>query len=316
MAQDINYTNKVLGPVNVITSTHIRARGIQADQQQISVTFEYELGSYNGMNPKIAMLDLMCNMLALCYNNAKFWGGVNRYYPDLKSQQHSFLGDQSKFYAGDYAGYISTVVKQLSDTAGGSGMNMLGGMIQNVLNGDFRGALNSLGGVAKGIGNYIGDLQRAKSRPKVLGFKALLTGLPIGEWHMVVGNPYKPIMTMGNLICESFDFSYDGELSVDDFPTKLKFVINLKHGRPRDKGDLESIFAEGQRIYHPSKGVADVANMSAATETVFTKKSSTSKVGDSMRKNYFDKEKSAPPLMVAHGNQSLEFMKFANGTTY
>lgn len=259
-ATDPNYTNEVLGPVNVIERTNVRKRGIGATQS-VTLTFEYKLRSYGNINPRIAMLDIICNMLALCYNNAKFWGGANRYFPNI--QQFGFLGDQDAFYRGDYGSYVKSLIGQMSNGLG-RGLDSLTGLIGGILSGDLSGIAN----VAKSAAGAVLDLESAKTRPKVLGFKALLTGLPIGEWHMVVGNPYRPIAMVGNLIVKNFEFELGGVLGIDDFPEDLKFTITLESGRPRDKGDLESTFNFGQgRVYYPPKGLFDVANNTSATGT-------------------------------------------------
>jgi hypothetical protein len=84
------------------------------------------------------------------------------------------------------------------------------------------------------------------------GTKAELTGAPTGEWHLQVGNPFAPMMMIGNIWCTSADFEFNDELSIDDFPTELKVSCNLKHGRERDASDIQSIFnGGGGRIYYP-----------------------------------------------------------------
>ena len=73
------YANFVLGPVNVVDKTIIRDRGLKFTND-IKLTFEYELKSLSYVNPKIAMIDIMSNMLTMTTNNAQFFGGGHRYY--------------------------------------------------------------------------------------------------------------------------------------------------------------------------------------------------------------------------------------------
>jgi hypothetical protein len=254
---DINFNNKVFGPVNVITSTHIRDRGIGSDKS-FSIVFEYKLRSYNNINPKMAMLDLLFNMLSLTFNNAKFWGGANRYYP--KQPQFGFFGDQNAYYDGRYEDYGKSVIETINSGTGNI-LSSLGDSLKGILSGDFSGLAN----LGKSLGATALDLKSSKSRPNIVAFKTLLTGLPIGEWHLTIGNPTNPIMMMGNLICEGFSFEFGKSLGADDFPDELKFTIDLKSGRPRDKADLESVFLEGQgKGYYPPEGVLDVGNLSSA----------------------------------------------------
>jgi hypothetical protein len=81
--------------------------------------------------------------------------------------------------------------------------------------------------------------------PNVKGMHALLTGNPVGNWHVTVGNPLNPIMVIGNLICTDMRFEFSEELGPDDFPLELKVVYNLEHGMARDKGSIQSMFNRG-----------------------------------------------------------------------
>jgi hypothetical protein len=83
---------------------------------------------------------------------------------------------------------------------------------------------------------------------------AVLTGLPTGEWHLVVGNPCNPIAMIGNLICKTIDITFGETLGPDDFPTSMKATFSLKHARDRERGEIESIFNRGDgRLYHSSQ---------------------------------------------------------------
>jgi len=113
----------------------------------------------------------------------------------------------------------------------------------------------------------LGMIEMNKGRaPAIVAMKALLTGEPIGEWHMVIGNPYKPIAKIGNLICTESKFQFNDVIGADNFPTELKVSITVEHGRPRDAGDIQSMFNEGQgRIYYPPKGAGELLNTSSST---------------------------------------------------
>lgn len=308
---DPNYTNEVLGPVNVVNKTHIRERGLGADLE-LDLVFEYKLRSFSGINPRVAMVDLICNMLSLTFNNAKFWGGANRYFP--KVNQFGFIGDQQKFYDGDYKGFIDSFVTQLGDGLG-TGISALKGLMGNILSGNLSGIGDALGGA----GSALFDLQSGKSRPNVLGFRAILTGLPVGEWHVTVGNPYRPIMMIGNLICTNFEFHMGGPLGADDMPTELKFNIKLKGGRSRDKGDVESTLNFGQgRIYHPPSGLnTDPSNASASTGTRV--KPNNGSNANNPSKSTSTSSTATPtssPKVKSRGSKDAEYLKKMTGSVF
>jgi hypothetical protein len=69
------YANFVIGPVNVVNKTNVRDMGLKFEND-IKLNFEYELKSLNYVNPKIAMIDTISNMLTMTTNNAQFFGGI------------------------------------------------------------------------------------------------------------------------------------------------------------------------------------------------------------------------------------------------
>jgi len=251
------YAHRVYGPVNVISKTYKRDRGLDF-KQSINLNFEYSLKSIGNINPKAAMLDLMSNLLALTYNNAAFWGGANRYFPQKPT--YPFLGGKdgmNAWYRGNPVGFTHAVANQIS-----SGMSELSNTLAKLAE-DPIGTLKSIAaGAAK-----LGMIQLTKGQaPTIVAMKSLLTGEPIGEWHMVLGNPYMPIAKIGNLICTESKFQFNDVIGADNFPTELKVTITLDHGRPRDAGDIQSMFNQGEgRIYYPPKGFGDQLNASSAT---------------------------------------------------
>jgi hypothetical protein len=270
---DKDYTNHILGPVNVIKETYVRGRGI-GSELSFSLVFEYELKSYKGINPKMAMLDLIANLFSLVYNNAKFWGGANRYFPN--SPQYGFPGGkegQNAYYNGDYGNFLGILGNEM-----GTAFSNIGNFLSNLMSGLMNGDFSSLTNFGKKAGSTYLDIKSHKTRPKAIGFHSLLSGMPHGEWHVCIGNPLNPIAMIGNLIVEDFELELGESLGLDDFPDSLKFTVNLKSGRPRDKSDLESIFNNGNgKIYYNPKGTVDILNSSASTANNMDKTSTSRK---------------------------------------
>ena len=226
---------KVYGPVDTIQSTYIRDEGGLTFEHKISLVFEYELRSYNGINPKQAMLDLISNILNVTYTTGSFWGGG---YKGFAASQSNIFANLNIFKAKggftDFADKFAKDIASFSKSTGGFGdfketvkqlLNNVGGML-------IAGVLNKLG------------------RPQKAMYNALLSPAPIGFWHVTIGNPKRPIMSIGNMVITNVSIEHNGPLGLDDFPTGLKVTVDLDRGKPRDLRDIEKLYMQGtDRIY-------------------------------------------------------------------
>jgi hypothetical protein len=271
---DAHYPHKIYGPINVISKRRARERGLSFEHD-INLVFEYEIKAYDGLNTKMAFLDIMANIMVLTYGNAQWWGGANRF---VGHQAHvgPRYGDNSKLMQGDAFGFARSVMDDVvSDFqrvfAGPGGTLTLSSFLEGLLKGSL-GVLNNVLGrsfidsFGTGMGSYVAVPQ-------------LLTGEAVGDWHLTVGNPLNPIAMIGNLCLENSTIEFFGPLSHDDFPTNIKLTCQLKHGRPRDKSDFESMFNAGRgRLYGNALSLKDKKNISATKDTVqYTNNSSNDK---------------------------------------
>jgi hypothetical protein len=258
------YENFVIGPVNVINKMMTRGRGLNFDQD-LTLNFEYKLKSYEGINPKVAMLDIFANLMVLTYSNANFWGGANRFFSN-DGYVASRFGDLDKLKSGDLSGYMGTVVDEVSDGFS----NVFGTPDQGYTKESVLSGLKKVGGNILGnmLGGFVDSMFGAP--PAYVAAKGMLTGEATGNWHITVGNPINPIAMMGNMILTDSKISFDGGLGYDDFPEKLKCSMTFKHARPRDKTDIESMFNAGKgRLYGSPEGFRDVLNLAGMDEPVY-----------------------------------------------
>jgi hypothetical protein len=267
--------NKVYGPVDSINSTHIRDVGFEFDKE-FSLLFEYELRSYSGRTPEFVMRDIIANALAVTYNNAKFWGGARMWVGERPTQYLStFQGILNPSSVNEFVEKARTglqsVVAQLSAGNGTSKIQALKNAMSNILK----------NAMAVGIGKILDSVCRAS----IITSNSLLSGEPIGNWHLTVGNPDNPIMCIGNLMCTGMEIKFPtDELSYGEFPTKVSFEVRLKPGMAKDRAGIETMFNMGrQRIYHNPKKIKiskqfDKLAPSERTQRVFNDKIDTEKI--------------------------------------
>jgi hypothetical protein len=236
------YWNRIYGPVNVITKSSMRLRGLQNtyDSNPISLKFQYSFRSFNGMSPKIAALEIISNFMNLTYQDAQFLGQLARYFPKLGVKFDpttteaigNILTSWGSTHAGNNSEEFSTILANLIGAAKLAGSKI----------------------VSDPLGTGAKVLQAGLMRPDLLGnaipelisIKSALSDRPVGEWHITVGNPMNPIFVMGDLICSEVKMAWDDEIGPDDFPTGVTFTVTLKQGKPRDKTAIERMLNHGQ----------------------------------------------------------------------
>lgn len=239
--------NKVYGPIDAVKSTYIRSEEGLVFSQKMTLVFEYELRSYNGINPRQAMLDLISNILNVTYITGSFWGGGIKSYGAAQSNIFTNLnvfkckGGFTDF-ADAMAADLSTIGKSFSSSLGfGEGKFSLATAWQAL-----KGALNTIGGM------LMGGMLNQLGRPQKAMYNSLLSPAPIGFWHVTIGNPKAPIMSIGNMIITNVQIEHNGPLGLDDFPTGLKVTVDLDRGKPRDIREIEKLYMHGNdRIYSP-----------------------------------------------------------------
>jgi hypothetical protein len=229
---------KVYGPVDSIRSTYVRDDKGLSFEQSFSLVFEYELKSYNGINGKQAMLDLISNILNVTYSTGSFWGGG---YKGYAAHQSNIFANLNIFKTrGGFTNFVDAFATDLQNLSGNVKSTFAGKKPLEVI----KGMLNSIGGMLmSGMLNKLG-------RPQKAMYNALLSPAPIGFWHVTIGNPKKPIMSIGNMIITNCEIEHHGPLGLDDFPTGLKVTVQLTRGKPRDLRDIEKLYMQGNdRIY-------------------------------------------------------------------
>lgn len=292
--------NKIYGPIDVISKTKIRNRGLEMDFK-VELTFEYELRSYYGINGKAAMLDLLANILAVTYNHGNFWSGAHRFVG----------GAQDNIFA-------NLPIFKLADKGG---LNNPGAVYDALIASINQGASAFTGGVkgdtpkekimnmAKDIGGMLlGGMLNKLGRPQKLAVSSLVDSAPTGCWHLTIGNPKSPIIEVGNLCCTNATIEHYGPLGLDDFPTGLRVRISLEPGKPLDITGIEQMYGRGDtRIYTPmGDKVLDMYKNSSKIE--ISKDSKKENTNANTKQTTMSQESMYSPAITEEPKQSIELI--------
>lgn len=182
--------------------------------------------------------------------------------PDGENFDWNNVTDNLKKVFGETLGAIGGLINNIGNTLFGESFKLLEEMSQKVIGagdnlsgGEASKVANKTGNALSNLTKNLNSMWRAQvikqsMMPNIEGMRALLTGEPVGNWHLMVGNPLNPMLVIGNLICTSMKIEWGEELGPDDFPTELKVVYELDHGMARDKAAIQSMFNRGNgKIY-------------------------------------------------------------------
>lgn len=247
------YGDQFYGDLNVIQNAKIRSRGLTFSNK-FSLTFEYSLKSLKTVNPRVAMIDILCNFLILTGNYGSFWGGATLFFGNRNIAPQ--YGDPSLLRQGKYGEYMTSLWKDVKegfsrlsskfDSKEGENSSLLDKLL-NIASNIVKGGATAL------LGNIFGGKIGVAGSTQVP--RALLSGEPAGYWHVTVGNPLDPIAMMGNMAVTNTSVQFNDVLGYDDFPTEIKFTVDLEHCRPRDNAFIESMFNGGKgRFYSFTNG--------------------------------------------------------------
>jgi hypothetical protein len=264
--------------LDVITSSQIRKTGLEFTWDGLIINAAYELTSVGNVNTKAAMLDILGNILSMGTNYGSFLtpyirynnefpsvafpggdAGKEEFYRNPKKFVENFLKDFNSGDPGTSAGNLKNTILNNKQLLAQLQTSLKTGSSESVLEGGSGSELTervASGVINYGKGGFPGNLRMPQS---------VLTGAPIGEWHLVVGNPMNPIAMIGNLICTGVDVTFGDALGPDDFPTEINAKFTLKHARPRERGEIESIFNRGDGRLYQSVAKTQSANVSAAS---------------------------------------------------
>ena len=229
------YGEQLYGDINVVNKVKMRSRGLTFSNS-FSLTFEYSLKSLKCVNPRVAMMDILSNFLILTGNYGTFWGGTTMFYGNRNIAPQ--YGNPTLLRQGKYGDYLKSLAGDVK-----TGFQKLANMGENEklsLGSVLTGLKNAAGGFVQGlIGNLLGGNIGVAGEGQAV--PALLSGRPSGFWHVTIGNPLDPIAMMGNMAVTKTSVQFGDALGYDDFPTEIKFTVDLEHCQPRDNAGIENM---------------------------------------------------------------------------
>lgn len=268
--------HKIYTPKDTIQSNHYY-EGKILFEHEFSLTFNYKIRNYGDISQKAAMHDLINNILMTTFTKGSFWGGEHRIYG--ASNNNSAIRKMTAFIDDTFDNLYGFTENVLTGAVNWQELwSSICSAVGNMLESSKNKAEEIIGdpkGTAKKYGEDIvtflrehkindaikGTLKNTLGRPALYALNSIVSGEPLGLWHVTIGNPLNPIVTIGNLILTNAELSFgDAPLGLEDFPTELKCVVTLKHCKPRDLIEMEKMFTKGEKAIGIPLGQGGITN--------------------------------------------------------
>lgn len=205
---------------------------------QFVMDFTYVMRYVNGIDPHIAMHNIIANGVRMGTSTSVsiFPTGLKTLPTFVSQLNNGKVIDAMQTIYQSIQTYLSGLLKTVNDKVNKS--------LADLLN-DAKNTVETFG---KTYARQLFSLYRFKL---TAALQADL-GLPSGSWHVTIGNPFNPIVSIGDMVIDDqgITMSFNNELSYDDKPTEINFRISLKAARTRGAQEIERIFNAGRgRIY-------------------------------------------------------------------
>lgn len=235
-----------VGDPNVLKQSSTRDTESQGILSNFNLNFEtsYEQKFINNIDPGTAFLDIIHNSLRMGTSDMNFYlsGEV------AKKFMNSFNND-----SGDYISGVAQSVIDLTKTFFTTINSLLGETIN-----DISSIMRSFSGGTEISEQYIKTITEGlnaalyRYRWPLRSSLAITTGQNTTPWHITVGHPLNPILSMGNVLLEDGKIEFNNELGFNDLPTSFKLSFNIKEGRPLGKQEIMEVLNNSySRVYVP-----------------------------------------------------------------
>jgi len=212
------------------------------DSQGIESTFSFTLNtSYvqkyiNGIDPGDAMLNIQKNLFKMGSSNMKFFLNTQ-----LSKQLMSTASSGSESYLEKWGSVIYKIGKTYINTLS----NMYSDITTEATN--FINSDTKIEDTKKIISDSFDSIKTElstalyKYRWSIKGSIGLMTGEPTTPWHVTIGNPLNPIISVGNIVLNNNKITLGNDIGFNDMPTKVSASFGISLGRPLGVQELVEI---------------------------------------------------------------------------
>jgi hypothetical protein len=225
---NFNFDNLPQGNPNFMGKSAFRNMNSITSDISINIKSVYEMKYVPGVDPTIAFMDILQNLLRFSSSQSVFYlsqsggGRVNQFF--------------NKYAKGDWVGAfgviidgIITAVKRLTIDVGNI-IDAAVDTITDIIDGNVGGGEAIRNQLISGL-KAIGSSSLARYRIKFAQIIPATTGAASAPWHITIGNPKNPFFSSGDMIAESCEIKMNNTLGFNDLPTRIEYSFTMKSAR-------------------------------------------------------------------------------------
>jgi hypothetical protein len=257
----------------------------------IKMVCEYEQKFISGIDPTIAWMDIIQNILSFGTQESsnsglseKFLGKINRWTDGTKGIQN---------LVDDVITALTNTFIKLKET--------LSKVVDAV-----EEAVADPAEAAKATGELASKLFAAalisanktieKYRIELIGIASALSGAPSTPWHITLGNPLRPIFCSGDMLVEDVTLTLGSTLAFNDLPSNIKAEFSMTNARALGLQEIMAKFNTGYlRTVSVRRDFSVSTNLSETSESINSARAAAAKIAQAKPESAASTAEIAPP---------------------
>jgi len=255
VSDDFSILNLPFGDPNVLAETPIREGTQPGDDGDITYGLEskfnmqldttYEQKLINGIDPIMAFNDIMNNIMYMGTQNVKYIGNPDApLFHSIQNVSNTAQNSPSGLISAwtevikDMFDAFITAIKETAEDLLETAKKVVGAAGELITN-----PSEGFKKLAE-IGSVLLVPSMQKYKWPLFASVGVMTGIATSPWHLTIGNPLSPILSINNIIV-SVDMELSNELAFNDFPKEIKVMLEIRQGRNYGAQEILSFFNNG-----------------------------------------------------------------------
>jgi len=219
-----------IGDPDVLKESSTRETNSQGLDSQFSFTLKtsYEQKYINGVDPGSAMIDIINNTLRMGTSDMKYiLGGefIKNFANIITEGRVADWTKKIKELAIIFMNTLKVMIGENIEKAAASAN------FTSTSTGTTQGGFNIEDAFTAAIRRFRWPLK---------GSLGVTSGIHTTPWHLTVGNPLNPIISIANILVDG-ELSFGNELGFNDMPTKIDVTFNINLSRSLGKNEIIQI---------------------------------------------------------------------------